>query len=498
MQIDYIQILVFISIAFLCSFYRFIAKREKSRLLKIPLGLIILYAILKALIPVFSFANLPNVASMLSVAAILVIWMAVIRTIIFFIVDYFIRQKRGVAFPTITRDFALGILYIVAAMIVVKQQTNVNLGSLLTTSAILSVVVGFALQDTLGNLFSGLALQMEHPYQIGDWIGFEGLEGKVEGITWKSTKILTRSEEMIFVPNNTIAKSTLINYSQPTNKHVTFVEIGASYDDPPHKVKKAVIDVIKNNPKALANHPPLVVVTKYDNFSINYKAFFATEDFASEGRTKAEILNDIWYKFRREGIKIPYPMQEQMDILPAELRAAAKQKRAQEESEIGEAFGKIDLFGALPADVLKDLTSRIAVLEFSSGEAIVRQGDEPGPMYVIKDGECSVQVSHDGAEPIELAKLGPRQFFGEMSVLTGAPRTATVKALTNAICYEIEKEDLKAIFSNSPLILSKISEILVSRQAALSKHKAKMEDEATLRAKQQGELMSKIKAFFGI
>jgi small-conductance mechanosensitive channel/CRP-like cAMP-binding protein len=498
MQIDYIQIVVFISIAFLCAFYRFIAKREKSKLLKIPLGLIILYAILKALIPVFSVANLPNVASMLSVAAMIVIWMAIIRIVVFFIVDYFIRQKRGVAFPTITRDFALGILYIVAAMIVVKQQTDINLGSLLTTSAILSVVVGFALQDTLGNLFSGLALQMEHPYQIGDWIGFEGLEGKVEGITWKSTKILTRSEEMIFVPNNTIAKSTLINYSRPTNKHVTFIEIGASYDDPPHKVKNAVIGVIKNHPKVLANHPPLVIVTKYDNFSINYKAFFATEDFATEGRTKAEILNDLWYKFRREGIKIPYPMQEQMDISPAELNETAKQKRIKEELKIGEIFGKIDLFEALPAGILKDLTSRIAILEFSSGEAIVRQGDVPGPMYVIKEGECSIQVSHDGAEPIELAKLGPMQFFGEMSVLTGAPRTATVKALANTICYEIEKEDLKTIFSDNPLMLARISEVLVLRQAALSKHKAKMEDDAALRAKQQGELMSKIKAFFGI
>lgn len=499
MQPDYIQLIVYLFAAFILISYRTLSEKSKGRLLKIPLGLAILYLLFKAAIPIFEYFKLFSTMNSLSIAAAVVLWMAIIRLIVFFIVDYFIRKKRGVAIPAITRDFALAILYVIIAMVVLKQKTDVNLGSLITTSAILTAVIGFAMQDTLGNLFSGLALQLENPYQIGDWIGFEGREGKVVGITWKSTKMLTRSEEMIFVPNNTIAKSVLINFSRPTAKHITNIEIGTDYNDPPHKVKQAITEVIKNHPKTVRDHQPLVLVTKYDNFSVNYKAFFATEDFASEGKTKAEILNDLWYKFKRCGIKIPYPIQEEWQIVPSDIEKEKIEKRKRENVLIEDTLARVDIFAKLTPEVRRDLTNRIAVLEFAAGETIIHQGDDPGPMYIIKEGECSVLVSEgEGEADVEVARLKEMQFFGEMSVLTGAPRTATVRATKETTCYEIEKQDLKAIFSNNTEALARVSEVLAIRQASLSKHKVKMEEEAKIRTEQQNQLMSKIKNFLGL
>lgn len=490
--------LAFASLAILLMFYNTISHKDKSRLPRIPLGLFILYLLLKIVVPIFEHTNLSDNAATVNIAATIALWMGVARFVVYIVIDYFIRKKRGMAFPTITRDFGLAIIYIIIAMIVLKHRTNINLGSLLTTSAILTAVIGFAMQDTLGNLFSGLALQIEHPYQIGDWIGFENIIGKVVGITWKSTKILTPTEEMIFVPNNTISKSTLTNFSKPSPRHIAFIEIGTSYNDPPHKVRKAVIEVIKNHPKTLLDFEPAVRVVKYDNFSVNYKAFFATDDFANEGKTKTEILNDLWYKFRRNGIKIPYPMQEQMDISVTEQREEKRLKRAKDEEMIETTLEKIDLFTKLSPETRKDLSQRIAIFEFAAGETIVWQGAEPGPMYIIKEGECAVMVSNDGGDSVEVARLKPMQFFGEMSVLTGQPRTATVKTIMETICLEIEKEDLKATFSNNSEALAKVGEVLAARQAALNRHKAKMEEEAQVRAEQEKQLMSKIKSFLGL
>lgn len=495
---NYIQMLILLGFVLILASYQMLSIRKNSKLPKIPLGLLVLYFLLRLLAHVFVTTGLYSNASSIDVAADIVGWMGIIRVIIFFVVDYLLRQRRGLVIPTITRDFGLAIAYIIIAMIVLKNKTNINLGSLLTTSAILTAVIGFAMQDTLGNLFSGLALQIEHPYQIGDWIGFENIVGRVVGITWKSTKILTGTEEMIFVPNNTISKSTLKNFSRPTPVHITFFEIGVSYDTPPHETKKAILSAIKDHEKVLSAPAPDVRLTRYDSSSINYKAIFATEDFSTEERTKAEILNKIWYRFRRNGIKIPYPMQEQIEISLETLKKEKSDRREIEGSAIVKTLGNIDIFKTIPAEAQKEFSTHISVLQYAAGESIVSQGDETGPMYIIKEGKCAVFVSHGGDEPVKVAELLSMQVFGEMSVLTGAPRTATVKALTETVCYEIEKEDLKLIFSKNPLVPAKISEVLVSRQAALAEYRSKMEESAASKAEQEGQLLNKIRSFLGL
>lgn len=505
MQLDYMQILIFGILAILLISYRVLSQKGRGRIPKVPLGLFILYVFINIAIPIFDYARLHNISASLSIAGTIVLWMALIRLVVFFVVDYFIRHRKGVVIPSITRDFALAILYVVTAMIILKHKTDVNLGSLLTTSAILTAVIGFAMQDTLGNLFSGLALQIEHPYQIGDWIGFEGMVGKVVGITWKSTKLVTWFDEMILVPNNTIAKSTLKNFSRPTSRHTAFIEIGASYDAPPHKVKQALLGIMRDNPKIVADPAPSVCITKYDNFSINYKAVFATEDFAVEGAAKAEVLNAIWYKFKREGIEIPYPVQRQIETRSEDMEKVAIGDRTAAKAEILETLGRVDMFAALPSEVKNDLAGRMSVLEFAAGEVIVRQGDPPGPMYIIKEGQCSVSVSHGGGlpagqagTPVEVARLGTGQFFGEMSVLTGSPRTATIKAISDLVCYEIDKGDMKAIFFRYPDTLAGVSAVLEKRQGELTEHKTKAEESGRLAEQQKGRFMFKIKAFLGL
>lgn len=497
MTINFIEIVILLGLIVVFGFYQLASRRSKARLPRIPLGLFVLFFILRIGVPIFRGTNLGDTADSIDVTSAIVLWMAIIRIVVYLIVDFFLRQRKKLAIPTITRDFALAILYIIVAMIVLKNKTNVNLGSLLTTSAILTAVIGFAMQDTLGNLFSGLALQLEHPYQIGDWIGFEGIVGRVDGITWKSTKILTGSEELIFVPNNTIAKSMLKNYSRPTTRHQAAVEVGASYDAPPHKVKDAMLSIVRSHPKVLVEPSPEVRVTRYDNSSINYKAIFSTDDFPSEEKTKSEILNGIWYKFGRENIKIPYPIQEQIELKPLDIKEAEGLRRQQIEVDTTYLFSKVDIFKGLSDENKKWLAQRISLLQFAANEKIVEQGGASGPMYVIKEGTCSVIVSHGEGGAQEVARLGPTQIFGEMSVLTGAPRTATVKASTDVVCYEIDKSDMKDLFTMNGDAFNKVSEILIERKMALAAHKAKTDETLSTKAEEQKQLINKIKSFLG-
>lgn len=495
---NYLSIVIYVFLAVLFGFYLALSRRPKSRAPKVPLGLLFVFFVIKALVPLFNRFGLYSAASSLDVASAVILWMFVVRAIVYLVVDYFIRQKKGVLIPSITRDFGLAVAYTIIAMIVLKHRTDVNLGSLLTTSAILTAVIGFAMQDTLGNLFSGLALQLEHPYQIGDWIGFNEIEGKVVGITWKSTKILTRTEELVFVPNNTIAKSTLKNFSRPSKKHITFLEVGTSYNDPPHRVRKAVKETILNHPKVLKDHEPMVFVTKYNDFSIDYKAFFATDDFASEGRTRFEIMNDLWYKFRRDNIRIPYPIQEEWQVIPSDIKEEEKNRRLLQEEDIFNMLREQDLFRSLASDTVRELARRVLTLDFADGEAIVRQGDPAGPMYIINEGECKVLVSHGADGPAEVAVLRKGDAFGEMSVLTGEPRTATVRANGFVSCYEISKDDMKDIFRADPSVMERMGQMLAKRTAELAGHKDRAEEAVKSAAEKQNQLVSRIRSFFGL
>jgi len=494
----YLQAVIYFGLAIILGGYIGLSRHSKKGLLKIPFGLLVFFFLLMGLVPIFKYAHIEETSSSLRVAASIVLWMAIARIAVYLVVDYILRQKRGVLIPTITRDFGLAIIYFIIAMIVIKHRTNVNLGALLTTSAILTAVIGFAMQDTLGNLFSGLALQMEHPYQIGDWIGFEGIVGKVEGITWKSTKILTRTEELIFVPNNTIAKSTLTNFSRPTPRHIVHIEVGISYNEPPHKARQAILEVLADHPNVLHRPEPSVRVVKYNDFSVDYKIFFATEDVEAEEKTKAEILNNLWYKFRRKGIKIPYPIRDLYHFSPGAMKEEEKKRLLLQEEDILKDLGRIEIFGSLSNEALKQLAEKTKVLHFAGGEKIVRQNDKPGPMYILKNGLCSVTILRGDGIETEIATLCEGQFFGEMSVLTGAPRTASIKAISDASCYEIEKELLSDIFKTYPDTMEKIAHCLMQRKEELNLHISTTSAQTQSKKDNENQLLAKIKTFFGL
>ncbi len=490
-----ITMIIYLALAMALTGYAVYA-RKKNQPLKLPVGLFICYFLVMAAIIVVRMMGLESVLNVLEVTALVFMTLAVIRFVIFILIDYLLIYKDIYPIPVITRDIGLVVVYAVVVMIVLSYKANVNPASLLTTSAVLTAVIGLALQDTLGNLVSGIVLQMEKPYRIGDWVKFDNYTGRVVGMSWKSTRVITREKEMVTIPNNLIAKGHIMNYSEPDPVHVATLDVGCSYNDPPNTVRSAIVDTLSEHPRVHRIPAPEIRVKKYSDFSINYHIRFFISDFENEEKVKAHILNQLWYRFKRNGITIPYPIRTIQQVQPDKEREAKEKDLVAERAEVN--LQHVDIFSPLAGDDIKRLAQRGSFFRFGEGETIIRQGDPGQSMYAIVSGQADV-VFNDGGKELVVATLGPKQFFGEMSLLTGEPRTATVRAKSDLITVKIDKGDLEQILKSNPQVATSISDILAARQEDLAAKKEDFQKEPSMHGKRSAsQILNKIKKFFSL
>lgn len=381
----------------------------------------------------------------------LVLVLALLNLTITLLANNWRDDRPSERFPSIVQDVTLIGLFMIVATLLMKEQ-------LLTTSAVGAVVVGFALQDTLGNLFSGLAIQIEKPFRVGHWIAIGDREGQVQEITWRATKLRTKAGQFLIVPNGVMSKEPILNYSEPTIPTRLEVEVGASYDTPPNEVKAALNEALRNAPLVLSTPPPAVLLHEFAGSSITYRLQFWVGDYAVDAAARDQVRTNVWYTFRRHGIEIPYPVQVQY---------AREEPPSRTEDEVTAAaarLGAIDLFATLPDAARLALSRAAQEHTYAAGEAIVLQGAGGSSMYVILSGRARVVLEPSGQE---VAVVEPGGFFGEMSMLTGEPRTATVRASEDTRVLEIPSERFREIALERPGLVEHISTVVSARRAEL-------------------------------
>ena len=363
-------------------------------------------------------------------------------------------------FPAIVQDaIVIGLLLIVATFAFQEQ--------LLTTSAVGAVVVGFALQDTLGNAFAGLAIQSERPFRVGHWIKVGDFEGRVAEITWRATKLRTKAGNFVIVPNNIIAKEAITNYSEPVAPTRLDLEVGVSYSSSPFVVKRAMLDAIAQVPVVLQTPAPDVLLVGFDASSMNYRARFWVDDYEHDQVAKDQVRVAIHYAFARRGIEIPYPIQvEYSRDWPAPDPAAEQVNRER-------VLSNVDLFSALSGAQRADLASATVAHTFGDGEAIVRQGEPGDSMYVLCSGRVAV-VLDPGRQEVAVIERGG--YFGEMSLLTGEPRTATVVARGEAIVLELDAALFRRLGEESPQTLEQVGLAAMTRREQLERARTAARD----------------------
>jgi small-conductance mechanosensitive channel len=242
----------------------------------------------------------------------LVVFLAAItllRLIGLYVFDIHFRAHRGVQLPPLLAPATQAAAYLVTAFVLLRAWfPGLNLGPLLATSAVTSLVLGLALQPILGNLFAGIVISLEKPFRLEDWIKVGQVEGRVVEITWRTTHVRTRDNDNLIVPNGKIAEDYVLNFYYPNQMHLARVHVGAHYAVPPYRVRRALLECVAGVDGALDKPSPDVYVKEFGASAIEYELRVWIMDVADVDRIKSELMSRIWESFKRHGITIPFPI----------------------------------------------------------------------------------------------------------------------------------------------------------------------------------------------
>lgn len=380
---------------------------------------------------------------------------AVINAAVVLLINPLREDRVPDRFPAILQDALVIGLVLLAATFLSEQ--------LLTTSAVSAVVLGFALQDTLGNAIAGLAIQSEKPFHVGHWIRIGDHEGRVAEVTWRATKLRTKGGNLVILPNSIISKEAITNFSEPAAPFRLEVDVGASYLAAPNAVKDAMIEAMRSSSRVLAEPAPDVILISFDGSAITYRARFWIDDFAADERARDQVRTAIYYAFQRRNIEIPWPIQVQYAREWKEPDGALA--LAQKEGLLAD----VDLFATVAPGVRTEIARSAQLRVFGAGETIVKQGAAGQSMFLIVSGSVSVRLDDSN---VEVARIDRGGYFGEMSLLTGDPRSATVAAIDDVSALEIDADLFRRIGSLHPDAIEHFGVAAATRRVGLEERRS--------------------------
>ena len=412
----------------------------------------------------------------------------IVSTLVLFDVVLVRRQL-----PRILQDLVQAVAYLITAAVVLTR-SEIDVTKVFTASVLTTAVIGLALQDTLGNIMAGLALQLERDFEVGDWIALDDrVNGRVREVRWRATTIITKNGDLMLIPNAAITRATIVNFSRPTTAHRQWIHVRVHFRHPPPRVCEVIIDAARSVPFIRVDPAPDCVLHDFKEDACTYSCRYWIDDFQRDEVMDSAVRSAIWYALHRAGMEIPFPSR---NVNLTELNEDRAQRKQDEEyARRVDALSRVDVFRALDARSVDRLARRLRRVVFGPGETILRQGDPGDSLYVVRGGKVAVQIGVLGASK-EIATLTDGQFFGEMSLMTGESRAATVVAKTDVECYVVDKEAFQEILEEKPDLAGIISEILSRRQVALGGAEAAVR--AVPNAIEKNDLRSKIAAFFGV
>ena len=415
--------------------------------------LLLVYTIAAALV---AYGRLPaGVSSQIRIASPLLLAFGIANALVVLAVNPWRVDRIPDHYPKIVQDAIVITLFVIVAMLFMPDR-------IVATTAVGAVVIGFALQDTLGNLFAGLAIQIEKPFRVGHWVTIGGVDGKVSEVTWRATKIRTKAGNFVVVPNSVVGRDAITNYSEPTRETRVEVEIGASYDTPPNEVKAVIRKALQGEPLIAPEPAAEVLLVDFAASAMTYRVRVWTTDFSADERIRDRVRSRIYYAFRRHGISIPYPIQVQMEQAAAVAAPAVGDARAR-------SLDGVEILAGLTDEQRVELAAVSRPLLYAAGEVIVAEGDAGDSMFVVARGEASVTLSQtDGI----LATLRAGAFFGEMSLLTGDARSATVTAVTDCELIEVSADAFRRVVLTDAAIVDRVAAAVETRRAELERHRA--------------------------
>jgi small-conductance mechanosensitive channel/CRP-like cAMP-binding protein len=413
-----------------------------------------------------------------------------------------VTPRLRVTVPRILQDVLVAAASIVA-IFVLASRAGLNLSGLIATSAVLTAVIGLAFQDTLGNVVGGLALQLDNSIRVGDWVKVGDVNGRVTEIRWRYTAIETRNWETVIIPNSQIVKGQVMVLGRRVGQPLLWrrwVYFNVDFRYEPSDVVDAVVKALRGEAidNVAGDPPPNCVLIDLHESYCRYAVRYWLKDLAVDDPTDSVVRTRIYFALRRVGIPLSIPAHA--IFMTSDTTERRAEKNREDIARRLLALSRMELFADLSTEERTRLAQGLHVAPFTRGETITRQGAEAHWLYIISDGEAAVRVKVEGGIEREVARLKAGDFFGEMSLLTGERRAATVVAITDVDCYRLDKAEFQKLLERRPELTEVVADVLAKRRLELSAVKENLDVESRrerLRVTRT-DLVGKIRTFFAL
>jgi len=430
-------------------------------------------------------------------AAILLSSALIVALINRYVWDIYFERRKQTPIPHFLREVVALIIFVVALLFVLSFVYHAERGlkSVVLSSGVAVAIIGLAGQNLLGGIIAGISLQINRPYKVTDWLKVGDTFGEVMEINWRSTRLRTNDGIYLDIPNNEIVKSTIVNLHYPTEVHAMRIRVGVDYNVPPNRVKDALTRAAQSAVNVLPEPKVRVFLVDFADHAVIYEIKYYMGNHSRINETNDAVRTNVWYELKRQRIKIPYPIQDLY------LHRPAVRLVEEDHDEARAILRGEPLFDCLSDAQIENLVKQSHLNHFGRGERVIEEGAEGDSMFILVRGAAQVSISKNGST-IPVATLNSGDCFGEMSLLTGEKRSATVKAEGDCYVMEISKDVMGEVIRESPDCLKQLSELLAKRkmetEGILKDHATSSADQAAKQREYTATFLKRLKTFFAL
>ncbi len=393
-------------------------------------------------------------------------WLCVIHAALSLLNDVLFEQAKGDTWrtrvPKLLIDLVRLFVVLLGGAIVLATVWNADLAGLVTALGVSSIVIGLALQDTLGSVMSGIALLFEHPFSVGDWLRVGDIVGQVIDINWRSVRLQTFEREMVVIPHKLISSEIIRNFNRPQRIHAERIRIGFSYKDPPN-LAKHVLRTTALETEGILNEPaPQIFTLSYDDFAVTYEVKFFIEDYGDLEEIRDRFMSRVWYAAQRNSLTIPFPIRTLYHFHGPTAAAQGNSKKLADSLQSVPAFVPLS-----QNDTLDSLTQSVSLQHFGTGEQVVRQGSPNSSLYIIISGQAVMTTQDDSGQIHEVLRLKAGEFFGEMTLFSSDSSPTSITALEDLEVMMLPAGIVNQMIERQPSFAREISHILDLRRRAV-------------------------------
>ena len=394
------------------------------------------------------------------------LWISVIYAVLLFVNILLFEQAAEGTWraraPKLFQDLVRLLLVVIGAAIVLSVVWRRDLGGLVAALGVGSIVLGLALQETLGNLMSGIAMLFERPFSIGDWIEVGTKRGEVVQINWRSVHLRTIDRNLLVLPNSVLGRETFTNFSAPTRLQTVRMDFTFSLDDPPNKVKSMLTSTASHTPFVAAEPAPKAHAVQFMDDRIRYQAVLCLENPKKYRALIDTYTTRVWYAAQRIGLGLPLPTTLEYQI----------QRPLQDTPDLDPVISRLDGVAALAGldrDQLQQLAQQTDRLWFGSGETVLKQDEMSDAVYIIDSGHANIIHKSNAAEESEIMTIGEGELFGETALTRGQPITASIIAVTDLEVLRIPQSALEPLLMVRPQAAHHIANLIDMRADAMQR-----------------------------